>query len=303
MNCTLEKDGFIGTFYPGTRYKEKGIILVGGSGEKRQLVEKKAEILSKSGFSVLALGYYLWKPLSKNTVNIPLDYVENAIDWLKNKCEVKIEKIGMTGISLGAQYTLLCASYFKEISCIVPISGFDFVVEGCKNMIIRQHKSYYSYHNQDVPYEKAESLSHIFSTLRKLRKNKEYTMKSMNRFYYNECFKQRSDLSRIKVENICANILLMSPKYDDTWPSDEAYIRIINKLKEVKYQYKYQYKIYEKGSHLLAVPKEAIELIGGEKKLQKILSKFFTIEKKYPEECAKARLDSWNELIDFFKEW
>lgn len=35
MYCTLEKDGFIGTFYPGTRYKEKGIILVGGSGEKQ----------------------------------------------------------------------------------------------------------------------------------------------------------------------------------------------------------------------------------------------------------------------------
>ena len=112
----------------------------------------------------------------------------------------------------------------------------------------------------------------------------------MNRFYYNECFKQRSDLSRIKVENICANILLMSPKYDDTWPSDEAYIRIINKLKEVKYQYKYQYKIYEKGSHLLAVPKEAIELIGGRKKITKNIIKIFYHRKKISRRVCKSKI-------------
>ena len=31
--CTLEKEGFLGTFYKGETPSEKAVILVGGSGE------------------------------------------------------------------------------------------------------------------------------------------------------------------------------------------------------------------------------------------------------------------------------
>ncbi len=34
--CTLEKEGFLGTFYECEESTDKAIILVGGSGEKRE---------------------------------------------------------------------------------------------------------------------------------------------------------------------------------------------------------------------------------------------------------------------------
>ncbi len=168
--CTLEKEGFLGTFYESETPAGKAIILVGGSGEKREYVEKRAQALCKEGFHVLALGYYLWKPLSPHTVGIPIDYAEKAVAFLKSYDAVSIRKIGMTGLSLGAAYTLLCASYLPEISCVVSVSGFDFVVEGCKYFFFRQHKSYFSYHGEDVPYEPAEALSHLGKTLRTWKK-------------------------------------------------------------------------------------------------------------------------------------
>ena len=61
--CTLEKEGFLGTFYERETPSEKAVILVGGSGEGRAV-------------KVL-------QPCAR--------------------------KIGMTGLSLGAAYTLLCA--------------------------------------------------------------------------------------------------------------------------------------------------------------------------------------------------
>lgn len=73
------EEGFLGSFYRGDRYVDKAIIFVGGSGETRRIVEARAAILAREGYSVLAVGYYLWKPLSKQTVAIPLDYVERAI--------------------------------------------------------------------------------------------------------------------------------------------------------------------------------------------------------------------------------
>lgn len=61
--CTLEKEGFLGTFYERETPSEKAVILVGGSGEGR-------------------------------TVKVLQPYAR---------------KTGMTGLSLGAAYTLLCA--------------------------------------------------------------------------------------------------------------------------------------------------------------------------------------------------
>ena len=94
--CTLEKEGFLGTFYESETPTEKAIIFVGGSGENRENVEQRAQALCKEGFHVLALGYYLWKPLSPHTVGIPIDYAERAIAFLKNYDAVSIRKIGMT---------------------------------------------------------------------------------------------------------------------------------------------------------------------------------------------------------------
>lgn len=301
---TLEREGFLGSFYQGGRYADKAVILVGGSGESRHVVEARAAILAGEGYSVLAVGYYLWEPLSKQTVSIPLDYIELAIDWLLHKCPVEITKIGMFGLSLGAAYTALCGSYFPQISCAVAASGFDFVVEGCKNMLIRQHKSYFTLHGEDIPYEPATTLSHLPATLKKWKKDARYDSRAMCRFYYNECFKNRTDASRIKVENGSCDWLFLAPAYDDTWPSEEAAKRMMRVLREKQYPHRYECVVYEKGSHLLGIPNEVLAVMGGgsEKKLRRLLKRLFTMEKKYPAECMAAREESYQKILSFLQE-
>lgn len=302
--CTLEKEGFLGTFYESAAPTEKAIILVGGSSEQRPFVEARAQALRDEGFHVLALGFYLWKPLSAQTVLIPLDYAEKAVAFLKHNPFVPISKIGMTGLSLGAEYTLLCASYLPEISCVVAVSGFDFVVEGCRGMVLRQHRSYFSYHGEDVPYEPAEALSHLPRTLRAWKKDPRYGPYAMNRFYYNECFPHRTDASRVKVENIHGNILLLAPAYDDTWPSDAAVPRMMQVLREKHFPYRYESVLYEKASHYLAVPPRCMQWNGkSEAETRKLLARIFTMEKQYPAECDRARQESWEKLVRFFREW
>lgn len=302
--CTLEKEGFLGTLYESATPTDKAIILVGGSGESREFVEDRARALRDEGFHVLALGYYLWKPLSAQTVQIPLDYAEKAVAFLKSGQGVPVKRIGMTGLSLGAAYTLLCASYLPEISCVVAVSGFDFVVEGCKHFLIRQHKSYFSFHGEDVPYEPAEALSRLGKTLLAWKRDSRYGSRAMNRFYYNECFPNRSDASRIKAERIKGDVLLLAPAYDDTWPSDLAYPRIMRILEEKKFPYRHECVIYDRASHLLAVPPDSLLLREkNEAAMQKKLARFMTMEAQYPAECRRARAESWRKLVSFFKEW
>lgn len=301
---TLEQEGFLGSYYQGDRHPDKAIILVGGSEERRPSVEARAAILAREGYSVLAVGYYLWEPLSRETFGIPLDYVERAIAWLEEKCPVPATCIGMVGLSLGAAYTALCGSYFPQIRCAASVSGFDFVVEGCKNMVIRQHRSYFTLHGADVPYEPAEALSHLPATLMRWRKDPRYGSKAMNRFYYNECFPNQTDASRIKVENGHCDWLFMAPGYDDTWPSDEAVQRMMQVLQDCHYPRRYECAIYEKGSHLLGMPNEALAFMGGgdAARIQRILRHMFTMEQRYPEECSAAREESYQRILTFLHE-
>ena len=303
--CTLENEGFLGTFYECADPVDKAVILVGGSGEKRLSVEMRAQALRDEGFHVLALGYYLWEPLPAQTVGIPVDYAEKAVAFLKNNPYVKIAKIGMTGLSLGAEYTLLCASCLPEISCVAAVSGFDFVVEGCRNVLFRQHRSYFTWHGADIPYEPAEALANVPRTLWAWKKDPRYGACAMNRFYYNECFPNRTDASRIKVENIHGDILLLAPAYDDTWPSDAAVPRMMQVLEEKHFPYRHESVLYEKGSHCLAIPQSCMALLGGkdEAATRKALARLLTMEKKYPAECDRAREESWKKLVSFFKEW
>ena len=115
----------------------------------------------------------------------------------------------------------------------------------------------------------------------------------MNRFYYNECFPDRTEKSRIKVEDINGDVLLLTPGYDDTWPSDQAAPRIMTVLGAHSFAHRYEHVVYEKGSHCLAMPESFLQSVGGEEKLQKMLARFLTMEKKYPAECKQARQDSW----------
>lgn len=49
--CTLEKEGFLGTFYKGETPSEKAVILVGGSGEGRavKVLQPYARKIGMSG--------------------------------------------------------------------------------------------------------------------------------------------------------------------------------------------------------------------------------------------------------------
>ena len=79
IDCTLENEGFIGHFYPGTKETNKAIISVGGASCDEKLSIAMSDFLRKEGYNVLVLGFYLWKGLSKNLAAVPIEYAEKAV--------------------------------------------------------------------------------------------------------------------------------------------------------------------------------------------------------------------------------
>lgn len=156
IKCTLENDGFIAHFYPGTKENNKAIIAVGGASCDEKTSIAMSGYLRREGYNVLVLGFYLWKGLTKNLAGIPVDYAEKAAKWLKEK--QNIEKIAMTGASTGAGYTILCASLIPEITCVIPVVPYEYVMEGTSPSNKRLHRSVYTWHGEDVPYTEAPML-------------------------------------------------------------------------------------------------------------------------------------------------
>ncbi len=295
--CSLEKEGFIAHYFPGTKETSKAIIFVGGASCNERTSISMSGYLRKEGYNVLVLGFYLWKGLSKNLARIPVEYAQKAINWLKNT--QGIEKIAMTGASTGAGYTLVCASLISDITCVIPVVPFDYIMEGTSPSNKRLHCSVYTYRGANLPYTETPMLDKGMLNWLKMAMNaKEYGLRRFMRFGYDYMSKSLNPESRIKIENMNADVLFLAVKGDDCWPSDIAVPRMLKILEECNYSHRVESHIYEKGSHALA------DGLNEMNRITKLLMKtMIPTEKKHPQECEDARRDSFTRIIDFIEKW
>ncbi|MCR5094813.1 MAG: hypothetical protein K6B72_12675 [Lachnospiraceae bacterium] len=293
--CNVKDHSFAGIYYPGSVSPEKAVIAAGGASCDEKTSVSMCRFLRKAGYNVLVLGFYMWEGLPKELVSIPVDYVENAVNWLRT--EKNIRHIAMTSVSTGAGYTLLAASLIPEISCVIPVVPYDHVMEGTTNRFKRLGRSVYTWHGKDIPYAPWALLDQgLLRIFRGAVKDKKYGLKRFMRYGYDH--NPVTEESRIRVENMHADVLFLAAKNDDAWPSDEAVPRMVGVLKECGYPYRVESHIYEHASHALT---DGLDEMTGYAKWA--LNHMLPAEKKYPEECEEARQDSFQRILRFLDDW
>ena len=190
-----------------------------------------------------------------------------------------------------------CSSLIPDISCTIATVPYDYVMEGMKNDLFPTGCSVYTYRGKAVPFSRYACLNDGFLNglkgYLKFRKQKGNEEIRVGRYAYDTS--EETEDSRIKVENMKSDLLIMTPEWDEVWPSEQAVPRIERILKENNYPYRVKSIIYEKASHALG-----IELSGNMGKLAK---KLMPTERKYPDECEWARKDSIKQMLDFLREW
>ena len=290
----LEADGFRAVWFEGSKYPGKAIIYMAGAkcGEKDTI--NSSLVLRNEGYSVLCLGFYLWDGMPKEMYKIPVEYVEKAVAELKAN---GYEKIAIHGMSTGAGYALLCSSLIPDISCTIATVPYDYVMEGMKHDLFPLGFAVYTYRGKSVPFSHYTCMNNgLLKALKgyfKFRKQNGNKEIRAGRYGYDTS--EETEESRIKVENMKSDLLIMAPEWDEAWPSEQAVPRIERILKEHNYPYRVKAIIYEKASHALGA-----ELSGNMGKLAK---KLMPSERKYPDECERARKDSIQQIINFLKEW
>ena len=285
---SVKEDGFQAYWFEETTNREKVVIWMHGSGMNEKRCIADSEYLRKEGYSTLVLGFYFWKGMSKKMRAIPVDFVEKAVAELRRN---GFHKIGIHGISSGAAYALLCASLIPDISLVLGICPFDYVMEEPKIFGKPNGRAWFSYHGKDYPCSlfTGQRENGFLGSIRSYKKqDTEHYNEFLRSFYENA---DLAEESRIKVENMKADVLLVAPERDNQWPSPTAVRRMEKVLTDAKYPYCVKAIIYPHASHLLGTnPPESWK-------------KAFPAEKKWPAECNASRKDCFEQEFLFLKEW
>lgn len=256
--------GLVGTLYfQDFSTPKPGIILLSGSDGSipgtNAIGEPFIEYLVEQGFVVLGLAYFAAEHLPQFLENIPLEYFVSSIQWLQSHPLVNFSKIGILGLSRGAELALILGSYFpnltQAIACCAPC---NMICGGFPH----PNRSAWTYQNQPIhPFlsalsNKEEDLTEA-DDIQLAMKNQRIAYHANtpeDPFIIADIFTARMETSyaekaQIPVEKIKCPLLLLSGDQDAIWPSFYFSKQILHRLKIHHSNISIQHIHYENAGH------------------------------------------------------
>lgn len=243
----IRDEGFIGTFfYHNSSIPTPTILVLGGS--EGGLREGQAAILSAYGYNALAIAYFGLDGLPEELVEIPLDYVECAINWLQQDERVDSTKIGVLGVSKGGELALLCAAQFPAIKVAIGYVPSGIIYPGISR--VKSGVSSWKYNEKPLPFAYGNIPSDVELAVTRSREKKEpIVWREVYRYWADGAVE-----AEIPIENAQSAILLISGGDDQLWPADLLSERVIERLKSNHYPYTYEHVTFPKAGHAIVQP-------------------------------------------------
>ncbi|MTK09303.1 MAG: acyl-CoA thioester hydrolase [Hungatella sp.] len=268
IRTSVLKEGFDGIFFPAL-HKENVIIFISGSEGGLGTGEKMGSYYQGLGYSTLALGLFHTKQTNKYLSKVPIEYMERAVDWLKN---LGYSKIVVDGISKGSEYALYASAVISEVAGVIARVPSYFISEGLANKS-PSGNSCWSYKGRELPYTPYKIRK--ISKIKMLLAERQFSLLSINRD------KNVTEESIIPVERIHGPILLMSTKADTIWPCDLYAEKLKERLRINHFPYEVQHISFNYMGHFL--------LPMTDKKSLNLLRILFRSERQHQEKCVQER--------------
>jgi dienelactone hydrolase len=170
----------------------------------------------------LALAYFRVDPLPKDLIEMPLEYFDTAIAWLKSRPSVDAGRLGVLGAAKGAEAALLLASRNpKQSQAIVAITPSSVVWEGAIRdssktdyASIKTERSSWSVAGKPLPF-----LRKVITPETKQRIEREGSADTIDFYMPALSDKAAVERARIPVERITEPVLLVASDADRMWPA------------------------------------------------------------------------------------
>jgi len=153
-----EFPGAVFATLPGSA-RRPAIILLGGSEGGAWVARTRSPVWASRGFAVLGLAYYSpgsgereVPELPAAFADIPVDRLNAAFEWLKQRPEVDASRVALVGGSKGAEFSLIAASRFKWITSVVASVPSDVVWEGWGPGVEAGTRSSFSLDGKPLPF-------------------------------------------------------------------------------------------------------------------------------------------------------
>lgn len=278
----LNEDHMYGIFYYRRQSEPSPVIIVLGGGEGGLAPARNfAAVLASRGFSALALSYFKFKDLPDALQEIPLEYFENAMEWIRNQPYVRVSKIGVFGRSKGAELALLLGAAFPQIKAVVASSPHPCVFQGIPghSRSLPAIASSWSYKGNALPYVPFQANDEQMNRYLQIGRLREM---------YTESIKDSEAVEKaaIQVEKTGGAVMIIGGEDDAYGPQFLYHDMIESRIRKYNFQYPFESLKYENAGHLIGlpyVPATQTFFNGGT-----------------PKNNASASADSWNKALKFF---
>lgn len=268
MNLNVRTHQIQGTLLE-TGDRSFGLICVSGSEGGIFGARMIAKSFYRKGIPSLAVAYFQTRQTPAALCEIPLETIENAVSFLKQR---GYEKVGIYGFSKGAELALLSATKIPLISAVVAASPACCVFEGFTPEKMPAGRSSWTWRGAPLPYVPMDGL-----TLEAMRIKKRNRESGFSNEYNTWLDVSLSDQNRIPVEQIQGPLLLLSAHNDEMWPSERMGQLLIDQLTQRSFAYPFRHAVYHPASHLLCPIFSPIRFA-------------FRAERDYPGPCNAARI-------------
>jgi dienelactone hydrolase len=227
------------------------VVVLGGSdgGHHFQYV---AALLAAHGFAALSLAYFAYEDLPADLVEIPLEYFEEAIAWLRERPEVDGDRIGVLGMSYGGQLALLLGATVPNIAAVVALVPSGITGGAVTGDFTRMARAAWTHRGQPLPFIPPR-----------------YDPDAMQRFAVAMAGGKPIALTpgftrllegvplervTIPVERTAGPILLMSAGDDQVWPSTLLAEIAVTRLRDSAFPYSVEHITYPAAGHFSCLP-------------------------------------------------
>jgi dienelactone hydrolase len=288
----INRDGIVGvSFVPRDKQARAVVVVLGGS--EGGVDENRAAAIASHHLAALALAYFGEPSLPSALANVPLEYVDAAIVWIRQQPGLVGLPVLLEGDSKGAELALLEASRNPSVCAVVALAPSSEVFEGFSTAHGEQRASW-SLGGRPVPYANNPVPAAVKAVIRGERKDGRPV--SYRDQYLAIATPQQVETT-IAVQRIHGPILLIAGSDDRLWPSDVFAKRILDERRVDSTPYPDKALVYAKAGHQIDVP--FMPTTG----LSTVVEPSFALALGgTPEGYARADADMWPTAIHFMQD-
>jgi dienelactone hydrolase len=247
----IRTDGLVGTLFlpPGAGPHPAVLVVSGGGGG---IDEFRGAILASHGYAALALGHFAVESRPRGLVNIPLEYFETAIGWMRAQPWFDDRLLAVWGASRGGELALLLGATFPEINAVaawVP-SGVVFWALGLAEPGDTRPPVAWTFRGKPLPYLQENNASGDPPPVPEPGRPVAYAP-----FYRSQLRDARAvERATIPVEKIRGPVQLVSGVDDQMWPSSDLADIALRRLETHRHLFPFRHLKYPEAGHTILVP-------------------------------------------------